>query len=196
MKQLVIATQNRNKFREMKEALSDVGWDILPGYDFPGIPEVEEDGATLEENSLKKARMVSEFTRLPALSDDTGLFVDALDGKPGIYAARFAGENCTYEDNVRKLLGLMVGVTQMKRSALFKTVITLYYPGGRFRQVEGEVRGNIAMESRGQGGFGYDPVFLPTGSSRVFAEMTLEEKNRISHRGLAVQKAREFLKGA
>ncbi len=194
MNQLIVATHNRNKFKEMAESLSGAGWEILPGYDFLGMPQVEEDGTTLEDNSLKKARVVSEFTRLPALSDDTGLFVDALDGRPGIYAARFAGENCTYEDNVRKLLGLMAGVPQGKRSAFFRTVITLYYPDGQFWQVAGEVRGNIATEARGQEGFGYDPVFRPSGSSKVFAEMTLEEKNKISHRGLAVQKARELLK--
>lgn len=195
MKPLVIATHNRNKFKEMKEALSGVGWEILPGFEFPGIPEVEEDGATLEENSLKKARIVSGFTRLPALSDDTGLFVDALDGKPGIYAARFAGENCTYEDNVRKMLGLLEGVAEAKRTALFRTVVTLYYPDGQFKQVAGEVHGSITTGVKGSGGFGYDPIFLPLGFSKVFAEMTLVEKNKISHRGLAVQKARELLKG-
>lgn len=193
MKKLVIATQNRNKFQEMKDALLDAGWEIFPGYDFPGIPDVEEDGTTLEENSLKKARIISGFTRFPALSDDTGLFVEALDGKPGIYAARFAGENCTYDDNVRKLLGLLVGVQEGKRKALFRTVVTVYYPDGRFQQVSGEVQGDITTEARGKGGFGYDPVFRPAGFSKVFAEMSLEEKNKISHRGLAVQKARELL---
>lgn len=193
MKQLVIATQNRNKFTEMNSALSGAGWEILPGYDFPGIPDVEEDGTTLEENSKKKARVVSDFAHLPALSDDTGLFVEALGGQPGIYAARFAGEKCSYEDNVRKLLGLLKDVPQDKRQALFRTVITIYYPDGRFQQVSGEVQGGITMKARGKGGFGYDPIFLPSGFSKVFAEMSLDEKNRISHRGLAVQKARELL---
>ena len=193
MKQLVIATQNRNKFKEVKDALSGVGWEILPGYDFPGIPDVEEDGTTLEENSQKKARIVSSFTHLPAMSDDTGLFVEVLDGQPGIYAARFAGENCTYEENVRKLLDLLKNVPLDKRRALFRTVITIYYPDGRFEQVSGEAQGDITREARGEGGFGYDPIFQPSGSSKVFAEMTLGEKNKISHRGLAVQKARTLL---
>jgi len=193
MKKIVIATQNRNKFKEMEEALSGLGWEILPGFEFPGIPEVVEDGATLEENSLKKAREVSKFTSLPALSDDTGLFVDALDGQPGIYAARFAGENCTYEDNVRKMLVLMEKIQEGKRRAVFRTVITIFYPDDRSEQVTGEVEGNIVRESKGSGGFGYDPIFRPTGFSKVFAEMSLAEKNKISHRGLALQKARELL---
>ena len=194
MKKLVVATQNRDKFEEMREALSGLGWEIVPGFGFPGVPEVVEDGSTLEENSLKKAREVSKFTALPALSDDTGLFVDALNGQPGIYAARFAGEKCTYEDNVRKMLGLLEGVPRDKRRALFRTVISIYYPDGSPQQVSGEVEGSITMGSRGSGGFGYDSIFQPYGSSKVFAEMCLEEKNKISHRGKALQKARELLK--
>jgi XTP/dITP diphosphohydrolase len=193
MKKLVIATQNRNKFKEMKEALQGVPWEILPAFDFPGTPDVAEDGKTLEENSLKKAREVSCFTGLPSLADDTGLFVEALGGQPGIYAARFAGANCTYEDNVKKLLRLLESKPDDCRNACFKTVITLFYPGNSFEQVIGEVEGSIVYEPRGNGGFGYDPIFLPSGYSKVFAEMALEEKNKISHRGKAVQKVRELL---
>ena len=193
MKKLIIATQNKNKYKEMREALSGLGWEILPGFEFPGIPEVVEDGTTLEENSSKKAREVSEFTSLPALSDDTGLFVDALDGQPGIYAARFAGEKCTYEDNVRKMLTLMEKIPEGKRRAVFRTVITFHYPDGRSEQVSGEAEGTITLVSKGSGGFGYDPIFQPKGFSKVFAEMSLEEKNKISHRGLALLKARELL---
>jgi XTP/dITP diphosphohydrolase len=193
MKKLVIATQNRNKFKEVKEALRGISWEILPAYDFSGIPEVVEDGKTLEENSLKKARETASFTGLTSLSDDTGLFVEALDGQPGIYAARFAGENCTYEDNVRKLLDLLENVSNDQRGATFKTVISVFYPGGAFDQVVGEIEGSIAREKKGKGGFGYDPIFLPVGASKVFAEMTLMEKNQISHRGKALQKARSLL---
>lgn len=193
MKKLVIATHNRNKFAEMKSALEGLGWEILPAFEFPGVPEVEEDGTTLEENSLKKAKAIFEFTRLPSLADDTGLFVDALNGRPGIYAARFAGEHCSYEDNVKKMLDLMSAVAPLERRATFKTVVTLYSGAGSMRQVCGEVEGFITPEARGTGGFGYDPIFLPEGETRVFAEMPLEEKNRISHRGKAVQKAREVL---
>jgi XTP/dITP diphosphohydrolase len=193
MKRLVLATQNRNKFLELKGALIGMSWQILPAFDFPGIPDVVEDGKTLEENSLKKAEVISRFTELPALSDDTGLFVDALDGQPGIYAARFAGENCTYEDNVRKLLGLMKDIPENRRKAFFRTVITLFYPDSDPQQVMGEVEGVITLEAHGTGGFGYDPVFQPAGFSKVFAEMSIEEKNRISHRGKAIQKARQLL---
>jgi len=194
MKKLVIATHNRNKFKEMSEALMGIGWEVLPAFEFAGVPDVVEDGATLEENSLKKATIISQFTGLPALADDTGLFVEALDGRPGIYAARFAGIDCTYEDNVRKLLEVMKGTPEGKRSAVFRTVITIVGPEMEVQQVVGEVEGVITAEARGKGGFGYDPVFLPAGQSRVFAEMSLEEKNKISHRGLAVQKAKHLLK--
>src|SRR5579862_5769983 len=128
MKKLVIATQNKNKFKEVKEALVGVPWELQAAFDFPAAPEVVEDGKTLEENSLKKAREVSLFAGLPALADDTGLFVDFIDGQPGIYAARFAGANCTYEDNVRKLLGLLEEAPDGSRGAVFKTVITFYRP--------------------------------------------------------------------
>ncbi len=193
MRKLIIATQNRDKFQEMKEGLTGLGWEIIPAFEFPGAPEVEEDGKTLEENSLKKARVLSMFTDLPTLADDTGLFVEALGGQPGVYAARFAGENCTYQDNVTKILKVMKGVPQDRRKAFFKTVITFYQPNREAQQVAGDVQGFITEEARGQGGFGYDPVFLPTGLNKVFAEMSLEEKNRISHRGLAVQKVRQLL---
>jgi XTP/dITP diphosphohydrolase len=193
MKKLVIATQNRDKFIEMKKALEGAGWEVVPAFDFPGAPEVVEDGRSLEENSLKKAKILSAFTGLPALADDTGLFIDVLDGQPGIYAARFAGENCSYADNVRKVLEMMKGVEVSRRKAVFRTVITVWYPDREFEQVLGEVQGSITEQTYGNGGFGYDPIFRPEGSDKVFAEMSLEEKNRISHRGRAIQKARLLL---
>ncbi len=193
MKKLVIATHNRDKFAEMKVALSGIGWDIIPAYDFLGVPEVIENGRTLEENSLKKALEISKFTQLPSLADDTGLFVDALQGAPGIYAARFAGENCTYLDNVNKLLFSLKDVPEKGRRAVFRTVITIFYPTDEMDQVVGEVEGSITLKPMGKDGFGYDPIFLPVGNKKVFAEMKLEEKNKISHRGKAVQKAKELL---
>jgi XTP/dITP diphosphohydrolase len=193
MKKLVIATHNRDKFAEMKLALNGIPWETIPAYDFPGIPDVIEDGKTLEVNSLKKAREICRFTGFSSLADDTGLFVEFLQGAPGIYAARFAGEKCSYTDNVKKLLDLMKNVPLDRRRAVFRTVITLFYPTGESDQVAGEVEGIITAEASGRGGFGYDPVFLPSGFSKVFAEMTLEEKNLISHRGKAVQKARNLL---
>lgn len=193
MKHLVLATQNRNKFREMVEVLGRADIQFSPAWLFSGAPEVNEDGETLEANSLKKARMLCEFTQMAALSDDTGLFVDALEGRPGIFAARYAGENCTYEDNVRKMLDELSGVPFEKRNAQFRTVITIYYPDCHYDQVSGEVRGKITLEPRGNKGFGYDPIFLPEGQERVFAEMSLEEKNKISHRGRALRAAQSRL---
>src|SRR5579859_1951492 len=156
MKKIVLATQNRHKFKEIREAFKDTLFEILPAFQFPKIQEVVEDGKNLEENSLKKAKAILEATGLPAMADDTGLFVDALNGEPGIYAARFAGEGCTYEDNVRKLLTLMKGVAAGSRKAVFKTVITLLFPGQEPVFVEGEAKGTITDLPRGNRGFGYD----------------------------------------
>ena len=191
MRKLVIATHNRDKFKEIQKALESLGWEIVPAFDIPGVPEVEEDGKTLEENSLKKAKMLSVFTGLSTLSDDTGFFIDALGGEPGIYAARFAGEKCSYDDNVQKVLGLMKGSSS--RKAVFRTIITLYDPVKGAKQVSGEVAGVITKAVRGVGGFGYDPIFMPDGFSKTFSEMTLSEKSQISHRGKALQKARQLL---
>jgi XTP/dITP diphosphohydrolase len=196
MKKLVLATHNRDKFKEMSLALSGLGWEILPAFEFTGVPEVIEDGSTLEENSLKKAKEIAQFTGLTALSDDTGLFIDALNGQPGIYAARFAGEKCTYQDNVDKVLRLMVDIPISNRRAVFRTVITIYDPLGKAEQVSGEVEGTITEKAMTEKGFGYDPIFMPEGFSKVFSLMTLEEKNRVSHRGRALQKARLLLSKA
>jgi XTP/dITP diphosphohydrolase len=193
MKKLVIATHNLGKFIEMKAALAGIGWEIIPAYDFPGIPDVIEDGHSLEENSLKKAVEVSAFTGLSSLADDTGLFVDALQGAPGIYAARFAGENCSYLDNVTKLLKSLKDVPESRRRAVFRTIITIFHPSAEKEQVSGEVEGTITLKAIGEKGFGYDPIFLPSGYTRVFAQMTLEEKNKISHRGIAIEKAKNLL---
>jgi XTP/dITP diphosphohydrolase len=193
LKRLVIATHNRDKFKEMKKALEGLSWEIIAAFDFSGVPDVIEDGETLEENSLKKAKELSVFTGLPTLSDDTGLFIEFLNGQPGIYAARFAGEKCTYEDNVRKGLSLMTGGIKASRKAIFRTIITIYDPQNGVKQVSGEVAGMITETVHGVGGFGYDPIFMPEGFSKTFSEMTLDEKNKISHRGRALQKARQLL---
>jgi len=193
MKKLVLATHNRDKFKEMRKALEGLDWEVVAAFDFPGVPDVIEDGQTLEENSLKKAKELSVFTGFPTLSDDTGLFIEALNGQPGIYAARFAGEKCTYEDNVRKVLSLMTGVMVASRKAVFRTIITFYDPEKGAKQVFGQVEGLITETIHGAGGFGYDPIFMPEGFSKTFSEMTLDEKNQISHRGRALQKARQLL---
>jgi len=194
MKKMVIATHNRDKFAEMKKALITAPWEFIPAFSFPGVPDVVEDGKTLEENSLKKASELSKFTNLPTLADDTGLFVEALFGDPGIFAARYAGEGSTYEENVKKLLRVMNNVREGTRNAIFRTVITIYFPGNNYKSVVGEVKGHITLSPRGENGFGYDPVFCPEGFTKVFSEMSLDEKNDISHRGRAIKAILKYLK--
>ena len=161
--------------------------------EFPGAPEVVEDGRTYRENALKKARSAAEFTGKLALADDTGLEVDALGGQPGLYAARFAGEGCTFQDNIRKLLCLLEGVPSQCRGARFVCVLALVDPGGCERVVEGELLGRITETQSGVRGFGYDPVFYVPEVGKTLAELTADEKNRISHRRRALDKARKFI---
>ena len=161
--------------------------------EFPGAPAVIEDGWTYRENALKKAWAAAKFTGKPALADDTGLEVDALGGQPGLYAARFAGEGCTFQDNVRKLLRLLEGVPPQRRGARFVCVMALVDPGGREQVVEGELHGQIAEAPAGDSGFGYDPVFYVPEVGKTLAELTPAEKNRMSHRGRALVKARALI---
>ena len=175
--------------------LADLPVKVRSLAEFPGAPDVIEDGTTYRENALKKARSAARFTGKPALSDDTGLEVDALGGRPGLYAARFAGEGCTFQDNIRKLLGLLEGVPSERRGARFVCVIALVEPGGRERVVEGELHGRITQGQAGSGGFGYDPVFYVPEAGRTLAELTADEKNRVSHRRRALDKARTIILG-
>ncbi len=183
---LVIATRNRDKFREIQDKLRALPLATLSLADFPFVEEVIEDQPDLYGNAIKKATEVSRQTGLWALADDTGLEVDALDGAPGVYAARYSGPGATYESNCRKLLEEMREVPEGKRQARFRTVMSLRTHDGLYC-VEGKVEGSIGRERRGDQGFGYDPVFvMPSG--RTMAELDLEEKNRISHRGQAVDR--------
>jgi XTP/dITP diphosphohydrolase len=190
---IVLATGNRDKVKELRAALDGLAVRILTRDDYPGVPEVVEDGATLAENALKKARALVAATGLAAIADDTGLEVDALGGEPGVYSSRFAGPGATYADNVRKLLARMDGVAGGARTARFRCVIAFVEPDGREAHVEGVCEGRITREPRGSEGFGYDPVFLAEATGRTFAEMTIEEKNGISHRGLAMAAMRRLL---
>ena len=190
---IVLATRNIDKVREIKEALRGLAIDILTLDSFPDVPEIVEDGMTIEQNALKKASVVQGITGGLVLADDTGLEVDFLNGKPGVFSSRFAGEHASYDDNVEKLLSLMKGVPAEKRAARFRCVIALV--GECIEQtVEGVVEGLILAEKHGTEGFGYDPVFYIPTSGKTFAEMSLDHKNRISHRGLALAKARTILK--
>jgi XTP/dITP diphosphohydrolase len=193
---LVLATRNPHKVREISELLSDTGLEVLSYHDLPDLPDVEEDGATLEENATKKAASIAGATGLPALADDTGLEVDALGGAPGVLSARYAGPGASYDDNNRKLLGELAGVGGSGRRARFRCVVALALPGGSVRTVEGRTDGVILVEPRGRGGFGYDPVFLPDGHERTYAEMEAAEKNAVSHRGKAVRAAAELIREA
>ncbi|MCA9758653.1 MAG: XTP/dITP diphosphatase [Candidatus Eisenbacteria bacterium] len=193
MIELILATQNRDKVKELAHALEDLEVRVLSYDDVGGWPEIEETGETLEENARLKARVVSERFGKPTLADDTGLEVDALHGAPGVYSARFAGPEATYADNVAKLLKELDGVPKEKRTARFRCAIALVDPEKGTRVVEGAVAGRITTKPRGAGGFGYDPVFLCTESGRTFAEMTTAEKRGVSHRGRALDAARELL---
>ena len=186
-RKLVLATHNSHKQTEMSTLLVPMGISIVGLDDFPQIGDIEETGTTLLENSLIKARTVYQITGLPSLADDTGLEVDALGGAPGVYSARFAGENPTYEDNVNKLLSKLDGVSAEKRTARFRTVIA-FVDDKTELFTEGIIEGLITVEPHGHGGFGYDPIFLPETESKTFSEMSQERKNQISHRGRALAK--------
>ena len=188
----VIATHNKDKLKELKRALSGLSLELLDLSDFPEIGEIIEDGETLKDNALIKARHVYNATGLPSIADDTGLEVDALGGKPGVYTARFAGEGCTYGDNVNKMLKVMKNFEKRERGAKFRTVMA-YVDSEKELFSEGEVKGVIAEGIKGLGGFGYDPIFYVVEEGKTFAEMTLEMKNNISHRGRAVKGLKSIL---
>ena len=184
---LVIATHNLDKKKEMEPYLANLGLEIFTLDKFPKIGEIEETGATLLENALIKSRAVNEYTGLPALSDDTGLEVDALNGAPGVYSARYAGKNVSYDDNVNKLLFEMSTIDKERRTARFRTVMCFsYFDFGVW--TEGVVEGIITKNKIGKSGFGYDPVFKEIKTGKTFGQMTDREKNQISHRGIALKK--------
>ncbi len=190
---LLVASRNRDKIAELRHALRDLDLEITSALEWPGVPEVEETGATLEENALLKARAVHRATGEAALADDTGLEVDALNGAPGVASARFAGPEQSYARNLDKLLGLMQAVPLSQRTARFRTVAALRLPDGREWVLEGVCEGTILPQRRGTSGFGYDPVFFVPALGKTFAELTLDEKNEISHRGRAMRKVRDLL---
>ena len=189
---IFLASGNPHKIDELKQILNPMGIKLKSTLDYPDAEEVVEDKPDLEGNALKKARHWHEKTELPSLSDDTGLEVEALDGSPGVYSARYAGEQATYEQNTQKLLAELEGVAN--RSAQFRTVVAFIDQSGNEHFFEGICEGKILEQPKGDKGFGYDPVFQPIGYEKSFAELSSEEKNRISHRGLAIQKFIEYLK--
>lgn len=189
---IVLGSGNKHKIKELRATLAPLGITLKSSYDFPDLEEVVEDASTLEGNALKKARYFHQQTGLPALSDDTGLEVDALGGRPGVYSARYAGEAASSEDNVDKLLEELDGVDKRNRNAQFRTVLALVCDEETYT-FEGICKGKILNERRGNKGFGYDPVFCPEPYNKTFAELSAEKKNAISHRGKAIEKLKRFL---
>jgi XTP/dITP diphosphohydrolase len=183
---LVVASRNRHKAEELRQLVAALPVEIRLAADYPGLPEVIEDGTTFAENAVKKARAVAALTREWSLADDSGLEVDALDGAPGVHSARFAGEPRSDARNNAKLLFLLAGVPPERRTARFRSVIALASPTGELDLAEGTVEGRIIGEPRGTNGFGYDPLFLLPARGRTMAELTPEEKNGLSHRGRAM----------
>jgi XTP/dITP diphosphohydrolase len=191
--EVVIATRNAGKLREIQEILAPIGLKVLSLRDFPEIPEILEDGLTFQENAVKKAAAVARQTGRVAIADDSGLAVDALQGRPGVFSSRFAGEKATDEDRYRKLLREMVDVPEGKRGAAFICAVAVALPNGKVEVVKGECPGKIALLPKGSHGFGYDPVFYLPEAGKTMAELEPEAKNRISHRAQALEKLKSIL---
>lgn len=190
---LLVATHNAGKLREVRQILEPDGWKVLSADDVEDLPDVEETGTTFEENATLKARAAASRTGLPALADDSGLEVDALDGAPGVFSARYAGPDATDADRIAKLLAQMEKTTDTERRARFVCAIAACRPDGTCETLRATCEGTIVQAPRGDGGFGYDPVFLPDGENQTFAELPAEKKNAISHRGRALARLSELL---
>lgn len=196
MKQLLVATRNRGKIKEIRALLDGLVEEVLCATDLPDLPETVEDGATFSDNALKKAREACLASGLPALADDSGLVVNGLNGRPGVFSARFAGPDADDSANNHKLLQEVAGLPQSERSAAFVCSMAYVSPDGVEQLFEGRVGGKIIDQPRGEHGFGYDPLFLVDGYQQTMAELSLDEKNRISHRGQALQAFKRYLGGA
>jgi len=193
MNRLLVATGNAGKVKELTALLHGSAIELLSLKDFSQLPAVVEDGETFEANAIKKARSACEATGLPVIADDSGLVVDAIDGMPGVYSARYAGEGCSDDDNNAKLLHELAGVGMAQRTAAFHCVIALCLPDGLCTTFSGHLDGRIIDQPVGGGGFGYDPLFLVPEYGKTLAELPLEVKNRISHRGRAFAALRHYL---
>lgn len=191
---VVAATQNKHKIREIETITREFGMNVISREE-AGVPNIDilEDGETFEENSEKKAREIMKLCGKITIADDSGLMVDALDGAPGVISARFAGEDGNDQKNNEKLLRLMADVKLEDRTAKFVSVITMVWPDGSKVVARGECKGHMIFNPRGTGGFGYDPLFVPDGFDQTFAELSSEEKNKISHRAKALENLRKIL---
>ncbi len=193
MNKILLATRNPGKIREIRAILASLPIELVSLLDYPDLPEVAEDGATFEANARKKSAEVFRMTGIPALSDDSGLEVYHLGMHPGVRSARYAGEEVSYAANNRKLLAAMRGVPSRRRQARFRCVVA-FCDGVSEHWTEGVCTGRIITEVRGSGGFGYDPLFVPSGYRRTFAELPPEIKNRISHRAKALARMKSYLR--
>lgn len=193
---ILLATNNPHKISEIKFVLNTSNLKLLSLKDFGVTVKIIEDENSLEKNAFKKAKEISRILNIPTLADDTGLFVKALNDEPGIYSARYAGENVTYEENRKKLLDELKNIPEVERSARFESVICFYVNQKDYYFFEGVCEGNIIHEARGTNGFGYDPLFIPDGECKTFAELSDKEKNKISHRAIALRKFKEFFESA
>ncbi|HQQ68655.1 MAG TPA: RdgB/HAM1 family non-canonical purine NTP pyrophosphatase [Candidatus Cloacimonadota bacterium] len=182
---LLLASRNPDKIAELKAILAPFGVRIHTLLDFPNFPDTDEDQPSIFGNAMKKALEGARLTEMLCLADDTGLFIDALDGAPGVYSARYAGEECSYQDNLRKVLLQMQDIPD--RNACFETAAALADTSGIVSVVSGVVRGQISMYEQGENGFGYDSIFTVEGYQKTYAEMDNETKNRVSHRALAIR---------
>jgi len=194
IRQIILSSGNKHKISEIRNILKNMPFEVVSkddlGYeDF----DVEEDGETLEANAFKKAEELHKLVKGIVIADDTGLFVDALNGAPGVYSARYAGEHVSYKENNNLLLKNLASVPIEKRTAYFKTVIAVIFEDGKKLTAEGSVKGKIAFEEKGENGFGYDPLFIVENTGKTFAEMTEEEKNKLSHRARALMSLKEML---
>jgi XTP/dITP diphosphohydrolase len=192
--ELFLATKNEGKVREIRELLKGYRVSLTSLRDYPDAPEVVENGEVFRDNALKKARFFAKWTGKLTLADDSGLEVDYLKGKPGVFSARYAGDGANDRENNRRVLRELKGVPPQKRGAVFRCVMALVAPWGDEEVVEGECRGRIGLEERGKRGFGYDPIFLIPRYGKTAAELPMAEKNRLSHRGNALRKLKKKLK--
>jgi XTP/dITP diphosphohydrolase len=190
---VLVATRNRGKVREIRKLLKGLGIRIQCLHDLPEAPEVEEDGSRFAENALKKARFYAALSGMLTISDDSGVEVEALKGQPGVYSARYAGQGASDQDNNQKLLKKMEGIPASKRGAWFRCSIAIVSPKGKEAVAEGSCKGKIGFRGAGRGGFGYDPLFILPQYGKTMAQFTLGEKNKISHRGKALRKLRRII---
>ena len=191
--EVIVATRNKGKIREIRDVLKGSYLRIYALSDFPDVPEIEEDGNSFAENALKKARFYSKVFGKLTIADDSGLEVDRLKGQPGVHSARYAGERASSRENNQKLLREIQDVPISKRGARFRCIIAMRSPDGREAIAEGSCKGRIGLKEKGRKGFGYDPLFVLPKYGKTMAELTLEEKNRVSHRGKALRKLKKII---